>query len=40
MGEKGLGALKNKNLVDGLNDCSLEVVFSEHCIYVGKLDLF
>jgi len=27
MGEKGLGALKNKNLVDGLNDCSLEVVF-------------
>jgi hypothetical protein len=34
MGEKGLWALKNKNIVDGLNDCSLEVDF-EHCIY-GK----
>ena len=35
IGEKGLRTLKNKNLVDGLNDCNLEFDFCEHCIY-GK----
>ena len=35
IGEKGLHALKNKNMVDGLNDYSLEFDFCEHCIY-GK----
>ena len=35
IGEKGLHTLKNKNLVDGLNDCNLEFYFCEHCIY-GK----
>ena len=34
VGEKGLWTLKNKNLVDGLNDC-LDFDFCEHCIY-GK----
>jgi hypothetical protein len=32
---RAYGSLKNKNLVDGLNDCSLEFDFCEHCIY-GK----
>ena len=35
IGEKALRTLKNKNLVDGLNDCNLEFDFCEHCIY-GK----
>jgi hypothetical protein len=35
IGEKGLWALKKKNLVDGLNDFSLEFEFCEHYIY-GK----
>lgn len=35
IGEKGLRTLKNKNLVNGLNDCNLEFDFCEHCIY-GK----
>lgn len=35
IGEKVLRTLKNKNLVDGLNDCNLEFDFCEHCIY-GK----
>jgi hypothetical protein len=33
--EKGLLALKNKKLVDGLNDCALEFDSCEKCIY-GK----
>ena len=33
--EKGLRTLKNKNIVDGLNDYNLEFDFCEHCIY-GK----
>ena len=35
IGEKGLRALKNKNLVEGLSDCNLDFDFCEHCIY-GK----
>ena len=35
IGEKGLRTLKNKNLVEGLNDCNLEFDFCEHCVY-GK----
>jgi hypothetical protein len=35
MGEKGLHALKKINRVDGLNDCSIEFDFCNHCIY-GK----
>lgn len=35
IGEKGLRTLKNKNLVEGLNDCNLDFDFCEHCIY-GK----
>lgn len=35
IGEKGLKVLKNKNLVEGLDDCSFEFDFCEHCIY-GK----
>lgn len=35
IGEKGLKALKNKNLVEGLDDCNLEFNFCEHCVY-GK----
>jgi hypothetical protein len=31
--EKGLQALKNINLVDGLNDRALEFEFCEHYIY-------
>jgi hypothetical protein len=34
IGEKGLHALKIYR-VDGLDDCALEFVFYEHCIY-GK----
>ena len=30
IGEKGLRTLKNKNLVDGLDDCNLEFDFCEH----------
>ena len=30
IGEKGLRTLKNKNLVEGLNDCNLEFDFCEH----------
>jgi hypothetical protein len=33
IGENGLLALKNKNLVDGLNDYSLEFDFCENFIY-------
>jgi hypothetical protein len=33
--EKGLQAIRNKNLVDGLNDHSLEFDFYKHFIY-GK----
>lgn len=32
-GEKGLRALKNKILIEGLNDCNLELNFCEHCVY-------
>jgi hypothetical protein len=35
VGEKGIRALKNKNIVDGLNDFALEFYFCKHCIY-GK----
>ena len=35
IGEKGLRALKNKSLVEGLDDCNMEFDFCEHCIY-GK----
>ena len=35
IGEKGLKTLKNKNLVEGLEDCNLDFEFCEHCIY-GK----
>jgi len=33
IGEKGLWALKKKNIVDVLNVFSLEIFFYEHCIY-------
>jgi hypothetical protein len=33
IGEKGLLALKDKNLVNGLNYCALEFYFCEHLIY-------
>eukprot|EP01018_Ginkgo_biloba_P007445 Gb_23450 [translate_table: standard] len=33
IGEKGLRALKNKNLIEGLTDCTLDFDFCEHCIY-------
>ena len=36
IGEKGLHTLKNKNLIDGLNDYNLEFYFCEHCIYGKK----
>ncbi|GLJ29753.1 hypothetical protein SUGI_0587340 [Cryptomeria japonica] len=36
IGEKGLRTLKNKNLVEGLNDCNLDFDFCEHCIYGKK----
>lgn len=32
LGHIGLQALKNKNMVEGLNDCSLEFDFCEHYI--------
>jgi len=35
IGEKGLRTLKNKNIVEGLDDFNLEFDFCEHCIY-GK----
>jgi hypothetical protein len=35
IGEKGLKTLKNKNLVEGLEDCNFEFEFCEQCIY-GK----
>src|SRR5271155_4040875 len=35
IGEKGLRTLKNKNLVERLNDCNLKFDFCEHCVY-GK----
>ena len=33
IGEKGLRALENKNLVEGLSDYNLYFDFCEHCIY-------
>ena len=33
IGEKGLKTLKNKKLIEGLNDCNLEFDFCEHCVY-------
>lgn len=33
IGENGLRTLKNKCLVEGLDDCNLEFYFCEHCIY-------
>lgn len=33
IGEKGLKTLKNKNLVEGLNDCSLKFNFCKNCVY-------
>ena len=35
IGEKGLKTLKNKNLVEELNDCNLNFHFYEYCVY-GK----
>lgn len=32
IGEKGLGALKNKSLVKSLDDCNLEFDFCEYCV--------
>ena len=37
IGEKGLQTLKNKNIVDGLNDYNLKFNFCEHCIYGKKI---
>ena len=35
IGEKGLRTLKNKNFIEGLNNCNLEFDFYENCVY-GK----
>ena len=37
IGEKGRRTLKNKNLVEGLNDCNLKFDFYEHCVYGKKI---
>ena len=37
IGEKGLRTLKNKNLIEGLNDCNIEFDFYEHCVYGKKI---
>lgn len=39
IGEKGLKALKNKILVEGLDDCNIEFDFCKHSIY-GKKHYF
>ena len=33
IGEKGLRTLQGKGMVEGMNDCTLDFDFCEHCIY-------
>lgn len=35
-GENGLRVLKNKSLVDGLDDCNIKFYFCEHYVYGKK----